>query len=89
MALSTVVDAADLRLSARAAGVRCPSGYHARHWAQEQALPVDTVLHHHAHAAACLAENGWPLDGGDAIALTLDGIGMGEHGALWGGSVCG
>ncbi|MEX0576433.1 carbamoyltransferase HypF, partial [Enterobacter cloacae subsp. cloacae] len=34
-------------------------GYHARHWAQEQALPVDTVLHHHAHAAACLAENGW------------------------------
>ncbi|RXX54185.1 carbamoyltransferase HypF, partial [Enterobacter cloacae] len=42
-------------------------GYHARHWAQEQALPVDTVLHHHAHAAACLAENGWPLDGGDAI----------------------
>ncbi|HAT7687591.1 carbamoyltransferase HypF [Enterobacter cloacae] len=60
-------------------------GYHARHWAQEQALPVDTVLHHHAHAAACLAENGWPLDGGDAIALTLDGIGMGEHGALWGG----
>ena len=66
-----------------------PIGYHARHWAQEQALPVDTVLHHHAHAAACLAENGWPLDGGDAIALTLDGIGMGEHGALWGGSVCG
>ncbi|EOY5724246.1 carbamoyltransferase HypF [Enterobacter cloacae] len=60
-------------------------GYHARHWAEEQALPVDTVLHHHAHAAACLAENGWPLDGGDAIALTLDGIGMGESGALWGG----
>lgn len=60
-------------------------GYHARHWAEEQAQPVDTVLHHHAHAAACLAENGWPLDGGDAIALTLDGIGMGESGALWGG----
>ncbi len=27
----------------------------------------------------------WPLDGGDVIALTLDGIGMGENGALWGG----
>ncbi|HGT8345191.1 TPA: carbamoyltransferase HypF, partial [Escherichia coli] len=26
-----------------------------------------------------------PLDGGDVIALTLDGIGMGENGALWGG----
>lgn len=60
-------------------------GYHSRQWAHEQALPVDTVLHHHAHAAACLAENGWPLDGGDVIALTLDGIGMGENGALWGG----
>ena len=60
-------------------------GYRARRWAQEQDLPVETVLHHHAHAAACPAENGWPLDGGDAIALTLDGIGMGENGALWGG----
>lgn len=60
-------------------------GYHSRQWAHEQALPVDTVLHHHAHAAACLAENGWPLDGGDVIALMLDGIGMGENGALWGG----
>ncbi|ETJ26205.1 MAG: Carbamoyltransferase hypF, partial [Escherichia coli DORA_A_5_14_21] len=36
-------------------------------------------------AAACLAEHQWPLDGGDVIALTLDGIGMGENGALWGG----
>jgi hydrogenase maturation protein HypF len=60
-------------------------GYHTQRWAQAQGLPVETVLHHHAHAAACLAENGWPLDGGDAIALTLDGIGMGENGALWGG----
>ncbi|MFX4316183.1 carbamoyltransferase HypF, partial [Enterobacter sp. 63] len=25
------------------------------------------------------------LDGGDVIALTLDGIGMGDNGALWGG----
>ncbi len=57
-------------------------GYHARQWARTQALPVETVLHHHAHAAACLAENGWPLDGGDVIALTLDGIGMGENGAV-------
>ena len=36
-------------------------------------------------AAACLAETGWPREGGDVIALTLDGIGMGENGALWGG----
>ncbi|ENM1948625.1 carbamoyltransferase HypF [Citrobacter braakii] len=60
-------------------------GYVSSQWASEMNLPTETVLHHHAHAAACLAEHGWSLDGGDVIALTLDGIGMGENGALWGG----
>lgn len=60
-------------------------GYRASQWAASLALPVESVLHHHAHAAACLAEHRWPLDGGDVIALTLDGIGMGENGELWGG----
>lgn len=60
-------------------------GYVSSLWASEMNLPTEIVLHHHAHAAACLAEHGWPLDGGDVIALTLDGIGMGEAGALWGG----
>lgn len=64
-------------------------GYRSTQWAASLSLPVETVLHHHAHAAACLAEHRWPLDGGDVIALTLDGIGMGENGALWGGSACG
>ncbi len=52
-------------------------GYVSSQWAREMNLPTQTVLHHHAHAAACLAEHQWPLDGGDVIALTLDGIGMG------------
>ena len=60
-------------------------GYRSTRWAASMSLPVEPVLHHHAHAAACLAEHRWPLDGGDVIALTLDGIGMGENGALWGG----
>lgn len=60
-------------------------GYRTSQWAESYDLPVQTVLHHHAHAAACLAEHGWPLEGGDVIALTLDGIGMGAGGALWGG----
>ncbi|KFC06390.1 HypF family [NiFe] hydrogenase metallocenter assembly protein [Trabulsiella guamensis ATCC 49490] len=60
-------------------------GYCSSQWAASMALPVQTVLHHHAHAAACLAEHGWPLAGGDVIALTLDGTGMGEHDTLWGG----
>ncbi|WP_313114475.1 Sua5/YciO/YrdC/YwlC family protein, partial [Pseudescherichia sp.] len=60
-------------------------GYRSSQWAAKCGLPVTRVLHHHAHAAACLAEHGWPLAGGDVIALTLDGIGMGADGALWGG----
>ncbi|VFS12769.1 Carbamoyltransferase hypF [Yokenella regensburgei] len=60
-------------------------GFRSTRWAASLGLPQQTVLHHHAHAAACLAEHQWPLDGGDVIALTLDGIGMGEGGALWGG----
>ena len=60
-------------------------GYVSSQWASEMTLPTETVLHHHAHAAACMVEHGWPLNGGDVIALTLDGIGMGEGGALWGG----
>lgn len=60
-------------------------GYVSSRWASEMRLPTGAVLHHHAHAAACLAEHGWPLDGGEVIALTVDGIGMGENGALWGG----
>ncbi|WP_297197470.1 carbamoyltransferase HypF [uncultured Pluralibacter sp.] len=60
-------------------------GYRAARELDERDLPRERVLHHHAHAAACIAEHGWPLDGGDVIALVLDGIGMGEDGALWGG----
>ncbi|MEZ2603370.1 carbamoyltransferase HypF [Kluyvera intermedia] len=60
-------------------------GYRASQWATQSGLPIQRVLHHHAHIAACLAEHDWPRDGGDVIAMALDGIGMGEQGALWGG----
>jgi hydrogenase maturation protein HypF len=60
-------------------------GYVSAQWAGGMGFPMESVLHHHAHIAACLAEHGWPLEGGDVIALALDGIGMGEKGALWGG----
>jgi hydrogenase maturation protein HypF len=60
-------------------------GYHSARLGRELGAPVSEVLHHHAHAAACLAEHNWPLDGPEVIALTLDGIGMGANNALWGG----
>jgi hydrogenase maturation protein HypF len=54
---------------------------------QSNGLPVTEVWHHHAHLASCLAENGWPLDGGKVAGIILDGTGLGPDGTLWGGEV--
>jgi hydrogenase maturation protein HypF len=48
-------------------------------------LPVIAVQHHHAHIAACLADNDVPLDAGPVLGVALDGLGYGEDATIWGG----
>jgi hydrogenase maturation protein HypF len=73
-------------LDVEPAAVACDlhPGYLSTAWAHEQGLPLVEVQHHHAHAAACLAEHGLS---GEALAVILDGTGLGSDGTLWGGEV--
>jgi hydrogenase maturation protein HypF len=59
--------------------------YFSTKWAQERSgVELVGVQHHHAHVAACMAEN--HLDG-KVIGIALDGTGYGTDGAIWGGEV--
>jgi hydrogenase maturation protein HypF len=59
--------------------------YFSTKWAQERTgVELVGVQHHHAHVAACMAEN--HLDG-KVIGIALDGTGYGTDGAIWGGEL--
>ena len=50
--------------------------------AAREGLPVMRIQHHHAHMAACMADN--DLEG-SCIGIIWDGTGLGPDGRIWGG----
>jgi len=65
------------------------AGLHASRLARDHALaaelPVIEVQHHHAHVAACLVDHARPLAAPPVLGVVLDGVDLGDAGALWGG----
>ncbi len=75
--------------SPQALAIDCHPDYLSSKRGQQMAkakdLPLIEVQHHHAHIAACLAENVRPLDAPPVLGISLDGLGLGDDGTIWGG----
>jgi hydrogenase maturation protein HypF len=60
------------------------SSRYAMERAEHENLPTFGIQHHHAHIAACMADN--KMDGSHpVIGAEFDGTGYGDDGAIWGG----
>ncbi len=54
--------------------------------AERENLKAIGIQHHHAHIAACMAENKLPA-GQAVIGIALDGTGYGDDSCIWGGEI--
>lgn len=55
-----------------------------KYYINDKNLPVKYIQHHHAHAAACMAENKIREK---TVCITFDGTGYGDDGNIWGGEI--
>jgi hydrogenase maturation protein HypF len=56
-----------------------------RETAEQENLLLESIQHHHAHIASCLADNHYPFEAEPVLGVVLDGLGFGDDNSLWGG----
>jgi len=83
-AFQRAVDDLERLYDIRPAAVACDAhpDYVSSRYARGRGLPLVPVQHHHAHVAACMAENCLTAP---ALGVSWDGTGYGLDGTVWGG----